>query len=153
MRVVRDLPREWRKIDRRYLYRSLKEFHHNRLIDWQETTEGVITATLTENGRQMILRFNPDNMTIPIPAKWNRVWHLVIYDIPHSKKAARDALRRKLRELGFFEWQKSVFIYPYPCREQIDFIIEFFDIRPYVRQADIINPTNEAELLLHFGLK
>jgi DNA-binding transcriptional regulator PaaX len=78
---------------------------------------------------------------------------LVIYDIPHSKKAARDALRRKLRELGFFEWQKSVFIYPYPCREQIDFIIEFFDIRPYVRQADIINPTNEAELLLHFGLK
>ncbi len=153
IRIMKNLPREWRKIDRQYLYRSLNEFHHHRLVDWRETSDGKITAVLTENGRETILRFNPDNLTIPTPTKWDHIWHQVIYDIPHNKKSARDALRRKLHELGFIEWQKSVFIHPYPCREQIDFIIEFFELRPYVRQADITSPTNEAELLLSFDLK
>ena len=71
----------------------------------------------------------------------------------NAKKSVRDALRHKLHELGFKEWQKSVFIYPYHCREQIDFVIEFFDLRPYVRQGVMTEITNETELKLHFKLK
>ena len=75
-----------------------------------------------------------------------------MYDIPISKNKARNAIRSKLNQLGFKEWQKSVFVHPYPCQDEINFVIEFFDLRPYVRYAELINPTNEAELKLHFKL-
>ena len=29
--------------------------------------------------------------------------------------------------------QKSVFLYPYDCKNEIDFILEIFEIKPYVR--------------------
>ena len=150
--IIKRVPRAWQQINRDYLWRILREFRHDRLVNWQEDDDGTITMTLTEKGKETVNHFNPDKLSIPIPIHWDSHWRIVIYDIPDNKKSARDALRYKLHELGFKEWQKSVFIHPYPCRKQVDFIIEFFDLRPYVRQAELTNPTNEAELKLHFDL-
>jgi hypothetical protein len=151
-RIIYGIPKAWKLIDQQYLYRIIDEFNHDRLIDWQENKDGTISVILTEKGNLTAKQFNPDNFQIDRPQTWDKKWRIVIYDIPHNKKAARDALRLKLRELGFKEWQKSVFIHPYPCRDQINFIIEFFDVRPYVRYAELVNPTNEAELKLYFKL-
>lgn len=151
-KIIRSIPKVLKDIDRNYLYRILDEFNHDRLIDWQEKSDGSVQAILTEKGKEKAIRFNPDYLKIKKPTNWDKRWRMVIYDIPDQKKAARDALRLKLNELGFKEWQKSVFIHPYPCRDEIDFIIEFFEIRPYVRYAELINPTNEAELRLYFKI-
>ena len=131
----------------------MREFNQDKLIDWQENNDGTISVVLTEKGKQTASRFDPDNLSIPQPNHWDKKWRVIIYDIPDNKKAARDALRRKLYELSFKEWQKSVFIHPYPCDQQIDFVIEFFDVRPYVRRGLMTNITNEAEIKLHFGLR
>ncbi len=152
IKIISTLPKEFANVDRQYLYRLLREFHHDRLVDWKEKTDGSITVTLSEKGKITANKFYPDDLSIPIPKYWDKRWRIVIYDIPHKKRVARDALRLKLKELGFKEWQKSVFIYPYPCKKEIDFVIEFFDLRPYVRQAELIKPTNEAELKLYFKL-
>ena len=53
-------------------------------------------------------------------------WRIVIFDIPEKFKKAREALRMKLKELGFLELQKSVFIFPYECEDEINFIVEVF---------------------------
>jgi hypothetical protein len=150
--IVKGLHREWKKLDQIYLRRYINEFKHDRLIDWREEKDGSISVVLTEQGKVMASRFNPDKMRIARPSRWDGRWRVVIYDIPHFKKSARDALRHKLHELGFIEWQKSVFIFPHPCREEINFVIEFFDLRPCVRQAELTNPTNESELRLAFKL-
>ena len=150
--IAKSLPRAWRQIDRDYLWRTVKEFRHHRLLDWTEHADGTISMVLTEKGRRMAGRFDPDKLSIPKPNRWDKKWRIVIYDIPQNKKGARDALRHELQVMGFKEWQKSVFIHPYPGHEQIDFIIELFELRPYVRQAEVFNPTNEAELKLYFGL-
>ncbi len=91
-------------------------------------------------------------MQIKKSAIWDRKWRVVFFDIPEKKRKARDALRNKLRELGFRELQKSVFVHPYSCQSEIDFIVEFFEIRPYVRYGELTNLTNEAELKLRFDL-
>jgi predicted TIM-barrel fold metal-dependent hydrolase len=153
LQIIKTLPREWRHVDRAYLWRVMREFNQDKLIDWQENNDGTISVVLTEKGKQTASRFDPDNLSIPRPNHWDKKWRVIIYDIPDNKKAARDALRRKLYELSFKEWQKSVFIHPYPCDQQIDFVIEFFDVRPYVRRGLMTNITNEAEIKLHFGLR
>jgi len=60
--------------------------------------------------------------------KWDRVWRVIIFDIPEKKKKARDALRRKFLHLGMFQLQKSVFVYPFDCKKEIDFVSDFFNV-------------------------
>ncbi|MBI2482328.1 MAG: hypothetical protein HYV76_02090 [Candidatus Vogelbacteria bacterium] len=149
--ILKQIPKELTKIKREYLYRLVKEFHHHHLVDYREEND-VIKIVLSEDAKKQILVYSLDKLIIPTPSRWNGHWFLVSFDIPEKKRSGRDALRDKLKELGFYEWQKSVFIYPYPCRKEVDFIIEVFDLRPYVRIAEVINVTNEAELKLRFKL-
>ena len=151
-RILRVLPRTWKEIDRQYLYRILREFNQDRLVSYREHDDGTVDIVLTEEGKKRALTFQIDKMKIKRPIKWNGKWSLVTYDVPEKKKPAREALREKLKELGFHEWQKSVFIFPFPCRDEIDFLTEFFEIRPHIRYAELSRPTNEAELKFHFKL-
>ncbi|MBI4135968.1 MAG: hypothetical protein HY481_00220 [Candidatus Vogelbacteria bacterium] len=151
-RIVKAVAREWKFINRGRLFRLVKEFKNERLVDYREKADGEIEITITDKGQLAMLNFNLDKMFIPEPKIWDQKWRLVVFDIPEKIKRARDALREKLRELGFYEWQKSVFIHPYDCTREIDFLSEFFNIRPYVRLAIIEQTTNEAELLIKFNL-
>lgn len=152
LRIIKEASVEWKAINRTYLKQIVREFYEERLIDMKESSNGTITAVLTEKGNERSLAFKLDLLQIKKPAKWDRRWHGVMFDIPEKYKLARHALRKKLRDLNFHHWQKSVYIHPYPCRDQIDFVVEFFKLRPYVRYAVLFNITNEAELLLHFNL-
>lgn len=151
-KVLKEFSDEWKDIDRQYLHRIVREFYVDRLVSEKENGDGTKTLVLTEKGKKRALTFNFQTLTIPKQERWNELWHCVFFDIPEKLKLKRHALRAKLYDLGFYHWQKSVFVHPYPCRDQIDFVVEFFGIRRYVRYGVLTNITNEAELLLHFGL-
>ncbi|MBI2100826.1 MAG: CRISPR-associated endonuclease Cas2 [Candidatus Vogelbacteria bacterium] len=151
-RVFRMVKRAWRDIDRQYLYRIISEFYHDRLVDYQEKKDGTIDIVLTEAGRKKTISFKVDSMTINKPKQWDKKWRIVFFDIPERKKAARHALRHKLKELGFKNLQRSVFVCPYPCEDEINFIVEFFEVRPYVRYSEVTKLTNDADLKLYFEL-
>lgn len=151
-RIIGEIPVEFRNIDRQYLYRMIREFHSDRLVDFKELSGGMMKMILSDAGRKHVLSFDIHRIRLKQPKRWDRSWRIVLFDIPEKLRKGRDALRDKLKELGFRELQKSVFIYPHECRDEIDFVIEFFELRPYVRQATITRITNEAELKLQFGL-
>ena len=58
----------------------------------------------------------------------------------------------KLKELGFLELQKSVLVLPYECEDEINFIVEVFLIRPFVRFMRVKSFTNDEQLKIKFGL-
>ncbi len=60
--------------------------------------------------------------------KWDSYWRIVIFDITEDKKAARDALRRKLKNFGFYPLQKSVFVSPFDCQKEIMILADFFEV-------------------------
>jgi hypothetical protein len=151
--IFKELAKEWRDIDRKYLYQIVREFYQERFVDWQEKPDGSIKIVLSEEGKKRVLEYNFDELKIKKPAVWDNKWRVVFFDIPERRRQARDALRKKLRDLGFCELQKSVFVCPFSCRDEIDFVVEFFNIRPFVRYAEMMSPTNEAELKIKFGLK
>lgn len=151
--ILKELSKDWQEIERQYLRQIVREFYRERLVDWQEKADGSVRIVLTKKGKQKILEFNIDKLCVKEPATWDGQWRIVFFDIPEKRRKVRDALRNKLKDLGFYELQKSVFVHPFSCRDEIDFIVEFFNIRPFVRYAEMINPTNEAELKLKFNLK
>src|SRR3990167_8412987 len=64
----------------------------------------------------------------------------------HELYRAVKEFRHQLKELGLHEWQESVFVHPFPCENEINLLVEFLEIRSYVRSAEMSRPTNEAEL-------
>lgn len=119
------------KTKRQSFIKSIKAMKRDRLIDFKE--DGKISKiTILEKGRKKLLEYSLDSLEIKKPKKWDGIWRIVIFDIPENEKVARNALRLKLKELGFYQLQKSVFIYPYPCLSEIQFIEEIFKVGPYI---------------------
>lgn len=84
--------------------------------------------SLTEEGKKAAGYTQIDALRIPKPQKWDGKWRLVMFDIAYLKKPQRDAFRSQLRKLGFLLFQKSVWIYPFPCKVQVEFLRNFFGL-------------------------
>ncbi len=67
-----------------------------------------------------------------IHPKWDKKWRVVIFDIPQELHTNRNQFRRKLKLLGFFMLQKSIFVFPYPCEEELAEICHNFKVSDYV---------------------
>jgi len=91
------------------------------------------TFTLTEKGREKAMRYAIEQMKIASQKTWDKKWRLVMFDVPEEKKQARRAINFALKKLGCVQYQKSVFITPFPCEKEIDFVGECFGIREYIR--------------------
>ena len=120
-KILRSLPKEWKEIKRRRLNEIVKEFYNERLVSFKENKEGLAEIILTKDGDKKALIFKIDEMEIKKPAKWDGEWRIVIFDIPERFKKAREALRKKLKDLGFIKLQESVFAFPYECEDEINF--------------------------------
>lgn len=137
---------------RRALTRALDYAKRNQLVSFREEG-GDMIMILSEAGKQKITEYAFDDMMLPQKKYWNDKWHIVIFDIPHKKKAAREALREKFQELGMVMLQKSVWVWPYECRNEIRFIQRVFDLHDkevnYII-ADYVE--DESILKKHFNL-
>ena len=89
-----------------------------------------IYASLTKEGKKRAGRFQIDSLEIQKPKRWDKKWRIVIFDIPHENRLVREALRGFLKRLGFCQVQKSVWAYPYDCRDEIKLIRDFFGVPP-----------------------
>ena len=132
-RIVKNIAKEWRKINERNLRIAIKNLYKSKMIDYRENSDGMVDLVLSEGGKSKILKYNLDKIKIKKPVQWDKLWRLVVFDIPEKKGQGRKALAAKLKELNFYPMQKSVFIHPYECKDEIDFITELFELAPYVR--------------------
>lgn len=144
-RVLRSVKREWQKINSESLHKAIKNLYRSKLVASKENDDGSVIMTLTEKGKLVTLRYNIENLKLPKFENWDGLWRVVLFDIPEKKKKARDALSFKLKQIGFYPLQKSVFIYPHECKKELDFLIEFFELRPYVRLLTV----KETDIDLH----
>ncbi len=151
-KILEEIPKVWEDINRSRMYRIVREFYNERIIDYKEDKDGVVRIILTKEGKQKALQFQFDDIKIKKPNNWDGIWRMVIFDIPEKRKKAREAIRKKLKELGFKELQKSVLVHPYECENEIDFIVEVFQIRNCVRFIRAASITNDEQLKIKFKL-
>ena len=107
---------------------------------------------LTEKGQEVFLRFNYENLEIKQSKIWDRNFRMVIFDIPEKKRNARNSLREKMKEVGLVKFNDSVWVYPYPCQKEIDFIANYWNIGKYVHFALVKDITNRDYLERYFNL-
>lgn len=120
------------KNDKKYRFRStLYRLKSKKMVTmYYKDNEEVVE--ITEKGKKRLLKYEFNEMKIKIPKRWDGLWRIVIFDIPEKRKKVRNAINLKLKELGFYPIQKSTFIFPYECRNEIDFVAEHFFARKYI---------------------
>ena len=151
-KIIKGLPEGLKEIKRKRLRGLVREFYNDRLVSYKENEEGLTEIILTKDGEKIALKFRLDDIKIKKPKKWDKQWRIVIFDIPNKFKKAREAIRKKLKELGFIKLQESVFVFPYECENEINFIVEVFQIRPFIRFIRANSISNEEQLMISFGL-
>ncbi|HXF44462.1 MAG TPA: CRISPR-associated endonuclease Cas2 [Candidatus Paceibacterota bacterium] len=132
--------------------RDLKRLQERELIDYKVLQDGKIEILLTKRGKEKLLVYDFDNLKIK-SKRWDGKWRLIVFDIPDDRKQARDALREKLKKLEFYQIQKSVYLTPYKCEDEIDFICSVFDLsRNNVLIFEVSKFEGEEKLKRHFQL-
>lgn len=65
--------------------------------------------------------------------QWKNKWIMIFFDVPENQRSKRDYLRRFLTQMGFFPYQKSVYVFPYECEEEINLIKKIVEGGSYIR--------------------
>jgi DNA-binding transcriptional regulator PaaX len=108
--------------------RKLQELKKRKLVSFKQLAGGEVRIELTKDGKNLVRQYNLDTMQLKKPEKWDGRWRIIIYDIPQYKRQASNAFREKLRDLGLFKIQKSVWISAYDCLAELEFLCTVFDI-------------------------
>src|SRR3989338_8849126 len=119
--------------------KRLKKYPKEKISDsfYQLRKKGLLN--IKNDGKQIYISLTPegkkkagwlqiDSLMIRRPKKWDGKWRLVIFDISQLKKHYREALRGKLKELGFCRLQKSIWIYPFYCKDELELLEKFFGL-------------------------
>lgn len=142
---------EWETFDKARLRQKLKLLYKQKMVRIHQTGDKYVVQ-ITKKGRRRLITYKLDELQIPKPEKWDGKWRIVVYDIPTEKNLARDALRTTLKRLEFFELQESVYLYPYPCSDAVEFIREIYDVGENVTLLTVGYLEDEDVYKGYFGL-
>ena len=137
--------------ERRKIMRALEKMKKRKLVRIYDK-DGLDVVEITESGKKKVLSYNLENIKINRPKKWDGYWRVIIFDIPEKNKKARRALSFKLNDMEFFPLQKSVFVCPFECDKEIDFVAEFFGVRKYIKRILAKEIENEDVLKRFYNL-
>ncbi len=131
-------PKFWWKVYQRLLFPSFYPIPQKKVRDtfYHLMRRGLISIkkkknqiyiSLTKKGELEAGKFWRINyLEVKKPKKWDGKWRVLIFDIPERMRIKREALRGKLKELGFFPLQKSVWVHPFPVERIVKILKEFF---------------------------
>lgn len=136
---------KWRDFDKKRFSDNLKRLEREGVIKlFLKNNQGQIE--LTNKGREKVKIILAKEYRFKYPQKWDYKWRLVIFDIPKEKNRSRDLIRNKLKEIGFHQLQESVFVFPFDCKEIIDYFVNILSLKSYVQY--IIAETIESQINL-----
>lgn len=134
---------------------AVNNLKQRKLIEIVSEKNNRIKVNLTNRGMTRVKEFVFENLSISKPKKWDRKWRVIIFDIPTIPKKlnrARAALREKIKELGFFKLQHSVWIYPYPCEDEVLLIGEIYYVTKYIEILTVEKLLHESKIKHFFNL-
>ncbi|PIR96018.1 MAG: hypothetical protein COT92_03330 [Candidatus Doudnabacteria bacterium CG10_big_fil_rev_8_21_14_0_10_42_18] len=110
---------------------------------------GEITVELTGEGKKRLQKMSYEALGVPKTKLWDGKWWFVLADIPtkeHRNQA--DSFRRKIRMLGLYPLQRTVWVYPYDPTDAIAFVSSRLLIDRFVTvlRADRLDQNDEKTL-------
>ena len=114
-------------------------------------SNGQVRVKITRNGLSRALSYKLELMVLKKP-RWDKKWRVIIFDIPEKHRRLRDVFRMRLKQLGLIELQESVYVCPYPCFNEIEFLRELYGVAFKVLYLLVEKMENDSYLKEKFNL-
>ena len=86
--------------------------------------------------------------------RWDKKWRILIFDIKEKNKIKREALRGKIKQLGLYPLQKSVWVCPYKFFKEMDMLRRFFGLqKDEMKTITASEIEDDKNIRSFFGLK
>lgn len=133
--------------------KSLESLEKNEIIELEEKEDKIFVKLKNKNNSTVIkysikalLDFKKKEK------KWNGKWFLVFFDVPEAQRNKRDYLRSFLNKIGFYCYQKSVYVFPYECEKEIILIKKIVEGAKYMKYIIAEKIEDEEKIKLFFNL-
>lgn len=138
--------------EKRPFQKAAHYLKRNKFVKVVSRGDGTYTLSITDKGTVQVAKRVFAGLKIPAPPRWDGWWRILIFDIPDRHKHEREMLREKLKSLGFHQLQESVFIIPYPCEDELNFLISVLNLSGYCRLIKTQSISDDAEKKEFFNL-
>lgn len=146
-----DYDQAWKRYNESYLRQTIQRLKKQKLVDIVEDGR-TSTIQITEKGIRRVLKYAFDELELDQSKPWDRKWRIVIYDIPVKHRSVQNELRFLLKRLKFFPLQKSVYLTPHPCEEEVEFIRTYIGLEKNITLLTVGNLEHGDAYLEYFGI-
>lgn len=130
----------------------ISQLKKQKYVSIKYNDNGSVTVKITKDGMNRALTYQLDTMMVRKPKHWDKKWRVVIFDIPEKYRRVRDIFRSRLRQLSLYQLQESVYISPYPCFNEVEFLRELYGISFTVSYLLVDRIEDDELLRSHFEL-
>ena len=132
--VLRELKKGGSKeLSEESIRKSLYNLQKKKYVQLRYSKDNTsVRIGLTSKGKDLLRGYEFKSIKITKPKTWDGKWRIVVFDIPEKSRYARDILRDKIKRMGFFRIQQSVWVHPFPCKEEVRFLAEFLSIESHI---------------------
>lgn len=138
-----------KSVDKRNARKTLAYLKYRKLVQVKEK-DGKLHYKLTDVGVKRYKKLQLEELAISIPKKWDHKWRFVMFDIPVGRREQRDELLNRLKQLNFTMLQKSVWVHPFNCEEQVGVILDALALDKYVSFMVVERGNFTEQLTSHF---
>lgn len=144
-------PDGWKQYNKGYLRQSLRRLEASKLIE-HTILDGQDVIAITKDGRKKVLKYALKQLEVKKPKSWDGNWRVAIYDIPQRDKGLQLIIRDALKAMGFYQMQESVYLFPYPCYDEVEFLRSFYGAGSMVKYLLVTKLEDDAPYRDYFGV-
>lgn len=113
---------------------------------------GTRYIELTAGGKKVAGRAAIEALKLSSKKTWDHIWRIVLFDIPEAHKNSRDGFAANLKRIGFIQIQKSAFVFPHPCLEELEVLADFHGVAHFLNFIEARSISGDEKLRKHFKL-
>ena len=142
--------KEWNKFNLWRLRQVIKRLEKQKLVEIVNVN-GQPVVKITDRGKQKILKYDLEKMALD-QTRWDEKWRIIIYDIFSTKRLERELFRKTIKRMNFLKLQRSVYLTPFRCRDEIEYLRQVCGIPSEVIILTVSGIENEHVYKEYFGL-
>jgi len=142
--------KEWEKYNLWRLRQMIKRMQKSKYVEIKEEN-GMAQVKITEFGKKRLLVYDLEKIQLS-EANWDGKWRLIIYDVKKAKRTNSETFRRAILKLNLLKLQKSVYLTPFKCEDEIEYLRQLFDIGTEVQILTVGKLENETAYRRYFGI-
>mgnify|MGYP001573153774 CR=1 FL=1 len=110
---------------------------------------------ITQRGRKKIKKMSFANLEIKTDKSWNGHWWVIVSDVPKELRHRADYFREKLKSMKLYPLQRTVWVFPFDPRDEVDFISTYYGVGRYATTMEVIklDPSDEQLLREYFRVE